>query len=143
MLDYSISTPATGVIFGTRIRLDFTFVPLLKGYNIAEVVMKLVEAQSHYVLGTFHHWEKKLNRTVFYESWKPPETELVDIEGQEGYRHTKTLQLPKSLKNCTQSLNVTCLAVEHTLKFVLKLRKLSGDLSKVVYTNLSSNKTLI
>lgn len=142
MLDYTISAPTAGVIFGTQIKVDFTFVPLLKGFNVAEVVIQLVEEQGHYVRGTWHDWHKDIDRTVFHEIWRPPETELVDIQGREGYRHTKLLRLPKNLKDCTQSLNVNCLTVVHTLEFFLKLRKASGGLSKVVYTIISLNKTL-
>lgn len=144
MLDYTISTPTTGVIFGTRIKLYFTFVPFVKGFNMAEVVIKLVEKQLHTVAGTWHHWSKQINRTVFSTTWNPPETELVDINGREGYRHTKILEFPKSLKDCVQSLSVNCLTVKHTLEFDFKLRKLSGDLSKAVciYKNFSLNKRL-
>lgn len=142
MLEYTISAPTVGVIFGTQLKIDFTFVPVLKGYNVVEVVIQLVEEQGHYVRGTWHNWHKDIDRTVFHEIWQPPETELVDIQGREGYRHTKLLRLPKNLKDCTQSLNVNCLTVVHTLEFFLKLRKPSGGLSKVVYTIIYLNKTL-
>lgn len=144
MLDYTISTPTTGVIFGTTIRLYFTFFPLVKGYNIGEVVIKVVEKQSHSVSGTWHSWSKEKNRTVFKYTWKTPETKLVDIHGREGYRHRKTLQLPKSLQDCVQSLSVTCLTVTHALEFDLKLRKLSGELSQAVckYKNFYLYKAL-
>lgn len=132
MLDYTISAPTSGAIYGTQIKLDFTFIPLMKGYNVAEVVILLIEDQRHYVRGTWHDWHKNIDRTVVHEIWQPPETELVDIQGREGYRHTKLLPLPKNLKDCTQSLNVNCLTVVHSLEFYLKLRKVSGSLSKVV-----------
>lgn len=144
MLDYTISTPTTGVIFGTKIKLHFTFVPLVKGFNIAEVVIKLVETQFHSIPGTWHHWSKEITRPVFDTAWEPPETELLDIHGREGYCHTTTLQFPVSLKDCLQSLSVTCLTVIHNLEFKLKLRKLSGDLSKAVCIgkNFTQNKRL-
>lgn len=144
MLDYTISTPTTGVIFGSRFKLYLTFVPLVKGYNVAEVVVKVVENQLHSIPGTWHHWSKRVNRTVFKSTWKPPETELVDIHGREGHRHAIAVQFPKSLKDCLQSLDVICLTVTHTIEFNLKLRKPSGDLSKAVctYKNFSLNKTL-
>lgn len=142
ILDYTISAPTSGVRFGTQIKVDFTFVPLLKGFSVAEVVIKLVEEQGHYVRGTWHDWHKNIDRTVFHEIWQPPETELVDIQGRKGYRHTKLLRLPKNLKDCTQSLSVNCLTVEHNLEFYLKLRKASGGFSKVVNAGISLNKTL-
>lgn len=142
ILDYTISAPTSAVRFGTQIKVDFTFIPLLKGYNVAEVVIQLVEEQGHYVRGTWHDWHKNIDRTVFHEIWQPPETELVDIQGREGYRHTKLLRLPRDLKDCTQSLGVNCLTVVHNLEFFLKLRKASGGLSKVVYIGISLGNAL-
>lgn len=132
LLDYTISAPTTGVRFGTQIRVDFTFFPLLKGFSVAEVEIQLVEEHRHWIRGTWHDWRKNIDRTVFHEIWEPPETELVQIQNREGYHHTKLLQLPKNLKDCTQSLSVNCLTVEHNLSFSLKLRKASGSFSKIV-----------
>ena len=132
-LDYTISTPTKGVVFGTDLRVDLTFIPLLKGLRIGKISIDLTEdailmaPKTHYAKKE-HHAERKVVR----DECEVPEDSMIDIEGRgEGYQLSRLLSLPKRLSQCMQSTNTRGIRIKHKLNFAVRLLNPDGHTSEV------------
>ena len=134
-MDYCISTPAKAVIFGTNIQVDFKLIPLLKGLSIGRIEVELMEIHDMTTelltsLNRSFHSERVVSKDV----WTiPEETEAEEIEGtgQEGFVFSRYIAIPKSLKECLQTVEVVGIKIKHKLKFNLQLHNPDGHVSEV------------
>ena len=121
------------MIFGTSVQCDFRLIPLLKGLKIEKMEVELIEQHDftvEYLLNHDRHHE--FSRTVAAAAWELPEgTETEDINGQEGYLFSGMLDMPKSLRECRQSVDLLGVKIKHKLKFNVKLRNPDGHISEV------------
>ncbi|MCJ1351070.1 MAG: hypothetical protein MMC33_001052 [Icmadophila ericetorum] len=134
-VEYSLSTPSKGVIFGTDIQVNFSLIPLLKGLRIGSVITELIEAQDM----TPEHPSHAKNpyraaRIVHSDTYQLPEgTEAEDIGGQEGYVFTRLIPIPKSLRRCVQSVEERGIKIRHRLKFVIQLINPDSHISEASF----------
>ncbi len=129
------------MIFGTLIRIDFAFFPLLRGVTVEDIVCSLVQEVEIVVKSRTN----KTSRNVVQRRWKPPE-EVEDIDGREGFRLRKFLPIPRSLNQCLQTANVPGIRSKHYLGFRIRVVDPTEDTKEVICMNRSfsySGRTLI
>ena len=132
-LDYSLSTPTKGVIFGTAVRIDFKLIPLLKGLKIGKVKIVLNESLD---VGIYYSTKlftrRKTNRAIVKDEWTvPEETETEDIEGAEGYRFSRSLELPRSLRDCIQTVDAMGIKTRHSVMINIQMHNPDSHVSEV------------
>ena len=134
-LDYCLSTPTKGVIFGTAVRINFKLIPLLKGLRIGKIKIMLnqsLDVGIYYSARLFTR--KKTNRAIVKDEWTLPEdTETEDIEGAEGYRFSRTLELPKSLRECIQTVDTIGIKTRHSLMINIQMHNPDSHVSEVIH----------
>ena len=136
-IDYCLSTPTKAVIFGTSVQCDFRLIPLLKGLKIEKMEVELIE-QHDFTVEHYLNFERRheRSRAVAAAAWELPEgTETEDINGQEGYLFSGKIDMPKSLRECRQSVDLLGVKIKHKLKFNVKLRNPDGHISEVSSIN--------
>ena len=133
-LDYCLSTPTKGVIFGTTVRIDFKLIPLLKGLKIGKVKIVLNESLDvgiYYSTRLFAR--KRTNRAIVKDEWTFPEDkETEDIEGAEGYRFSRSLELPKSLRDCIQTVDTMGIKTRHSAMINIQMHNPDSHVSEVI-----------
>lgn len=132
-IDYSLSTPTKGVIFGTAVRVDFRLIPLLKGLKIGKITVELVETQEM-VIGPPKQPKRssKKSRVVAKETWNlPDDAEAEEIDGQEGYFLQRFITIPKSLRQCVQTVETMGIKIRHSLNFNIQLHNPDSHISEV------------
>ncbi|KAL8358668.1 hypothetical protein RB601_009855 [Gaeumannomyces tritici] len=136
-VEYSIVVPRKAVVFGSAIPLETRFTPLLKGLELGDVTIRLVEvcdimAQSQTGSQVREH---KKEREV--TSWVLPITreehweDVIENTGQEGWVMNAQLDLPRKLGKCIQDVNAHGIKVRHKLKMVVALRNPDGHVSEL------------
>ncbi|KAL9029661.1 MAG: hypothetical protein Q9196_002127 [Gyalolechia fulgens] len=121
-IDYTLSTPTKGVIFGTAVQVHFRIVSLLKGLKIGEVSTKINETQD--IIFDLRRQAKKIRstRTVAEDRFHfPQDQETVLIDGQDAWVFTRQITLPKSLRECLQTVDALGIRAKHNLTFNVKL----------------------
>ncbi|KAL8920538.1 MAG: hypothetical protein Q9172_004465 [Xanthocarpia lactea] len=122
-IDYTISSPTKGVIFGTMVEVNFRITPLLKGLKIGEVHTSLVETQDIWIDPKYQERKKgTITRLVAEDDFNFPhdqQTELID--GHDAWLFSRRLALPKSLRQCLQNVNTMGIRTRHNLNLVVKL----------------------
>ena len=107
-------------------------IPLLKGLKIGKITSELAESQDITVDQPYPSKQCHMSRVVAQDEWQlPVDAETEDIEGQEGYKFTRLLQIPRSLRDCVQTLDVTGIRIKHRLQFVVQLLNPDGHVSEV------------
>lgn len=132
-IDYSLSTPTKGVIFGTAVRIDFRLIPLLKGLKIGNITVELVEIQEM-AIGPPKQLKRssKKSRVVAKETWNlPDEDETEEVDGQEGYFLQRSVTIPKSLRQCVQTVETMGIKIRHNLNFNIQLHNPDSHVSEV------------
>ena len=133
-IEYSISTPTKAVVFGTSVRVDFRLIPLLKGLKLGLVRTEVLET-----------WDLTLDPdslAQYGNNRKDQRTILVDehrIEGEpdvldevaEGFEFSRYLELPKTLRECVQDVDVKGIKIRHKLKFNVQLHNPDGHTSEL------------
>ena len=119
-------------MFGTSIYTDFTLIPLLKGLTIGRILIELIEAQELSFEAPRENKRRKLSRTVAEDtSQLSDNAEAEEIEGEEGYRFTRAIAIPKSLRKCVQTVEAKGIKIKHSLAFNVQLHNPDGHLSEV------------
>lgn len=143
-IEYSIVVPRKAVVFGSAIPLATRFTPLLKGLELGDISIRLVEIHDFMSMpmGTASNVvtaglrEYKSERVV--ASWVLTVTneehwhEMIEDTGQEGWVLNTTLDLPHKLGPCIQDVNVHGIKVRHKLKMVVALKNPDGHVSEVI-----------
>lgn len=131
-IDYSLSTPTKGVIFGTTISVDFRLIPLLKGLKIGRIRTQLNETQEMTIEDPKQPRRRKITRTVVQDVYTLPENaETAEIAGREGYLFSRPLVIPKNLRQCVQTVDTMGIRTKHTLGFNVQLHNPDGHVSEV------------
>ncbi|KAL2256975.1 hypothetical protein VTK26DRAFT_824 [Humicola hyalothermophila] len=136
-IEYSIVVPQKAVVFGSQIPVEMRFTPLLKGLELGDITIKLIEVhniilQTH---GGAQTREHKKEREV--DSWviSPKRDEhwqdMIDETGQEGWVMNQSLNLPKKLGKCLQDVNAKGIKIRHRLKLVVALINPDGHISEL------------
>ena len=131
-IDYTLSTPMKGVIFGTTVQVDFRIVSLLKGLKIGEVSTKIKETQDMVIDIKRQAKKTKISREVAHDIFDFPheqETEIVD--GLDAWVFSRHLVLPKTLRQCLQTVDALGIKIRHNLNFNVKLINPDGHTSEV------------
>lgn len=142
-IEYSIVIPQKAVVFGSSIPVEMRFTPLLKGLELGDITIKLIEFHDFFVTtaGYAALREYKKERTI--DTWTIPvkrEEHWQDViqdsgpdgwEGQEGWVVPATLNLPRKLTQCLQDVNVKGIKVRHKLKLVVALNNPDGHVSEL------------
>ncbi len=141
-VEYSIVVPQKAIVFGSYIQLESRFTPLLKGLEIGDISIRLMEIHDfvsippssasgyNIYIREFKHercvanWTLNVNRE---EHWH----EMIEDTGQEGWVLNKGLELPRKLGKCVQDVNVHGIKVRHKLKMVVALRNPDGHVSEL------------
>jgi len=133
-VEYSIVVPQKAIVFGSSIPLETRLTPLLKGLELGDITINLMEmhdvllqtvgAREHRREKQVASWTRVMSRE---EHWH----EMIEDTGQEGWVMNTTLDLPKKLGQCIQDVNVLNVKVRHKLKIVVALKNPDGHISEV------------
>ncbi|KAL8693074.1 MAG: hypothetical protein Q9218_002038 [Villophora microphyllina] len=130
-INYSITTPNKGVVFGTAVPINFRIASLLKGLRIGEIHTELAEIH-HFQIGPRGQLMTPRNHRPVKEVYVFPQdqaTELVD--GMDCWVFTRQLSLPKTLRECRQSVTALGFRIEHRLEITVKLVNPDAHISRV------------
>ncbi|KAE8334048.1 hypothetical protein BDV39DRAFT_212051 [Aspergillus sergii] len=124
---YKVSIPTPTVQFGGNIRVTYRFVPLLKGLTVKSIRSNIIE--THTVSKPY----ASRSREVLTDEFDPPTWEEMDISTDDRcwYQCSRMLHLPKSTRQCLQSVATTVLQVRHSIQFLITLLNPDGHLSSV------------
>lgn len=145
-IDYSIETPSKAVVFGTFVTINFKLISLLKCLKIEAVHTAVKESQELRHTegdGKLSRW-KALPRVIAEDHYRVSENtetqEVLNAHGcpQEGYEFARDLKIPKSLRDCMQSVETSGFRIKHTLEFRVSMRNPDDHVSEVFHTHPSS-----
>ncbi|KAL8647696.1 MAG: hypothetical protein Q9226_006329 [Calogaya cf. arnoldii] len=132
-IDYTISTPTKGVIFGTTVDVNFRIASLLKGLKIGQVRTTIIEKQDIWMDPKYPERKKgTIERSVAQDKYDFPqdqETELVD--GHDAWVFSRRITLPKSLRQCLQTVDTLGFRMKHNLRFLVALINPEGHISEL------------
>lgn len=142
-IDYSIVVPQKAVVFGSCIPIEMRFTPLLKGLDLGDITIKLVEVHDLVLQSPTGHNIREHKKERDIDSWTIPvtrEEHWQDViqdsgpegwEGQEGWVVNTSLTLPKKLTQCLQDVNTRGIKIRHKLKLVVALINPDGHVSEL------------
>ncbi|KAL2146748.1 hypothetical protein VTI28DRAFT_2583 [Corynascus sepedonium] len=142
-IDYSIVIPQKAVVFGSSIPVEMRFTPLLKGLELGDVTIKLIEFHDFILPPSGYSPVREYRKERTIDSWTIPvkrEEHWQDViqgsgpdgwEGQEGWVVPAILNLPRKLSQCLQDVNVKGIKVRHKLKLVVALHNPDGHVSEL------------
>jgi hypothetical protein len=141
-IDYSVVVPQKAVVFGSTIPVEMRFTPLLKGLELGDITIKLIEIHD-VILEYANHSHREHRKEREIDTWTIPvtrEEHWQDViqdsgpegwEGQEGWVVNTSLALPKKLTKCIQDVNVRGIKIRHKLKLVVALNNPDGHVSEL------------
>ncbi|KAK0629140.1 hypothetical protein B0T17DRAFT_505729 [Bombardia bombarda] len=136
-VEYSIVVPQKAVVFGSSIPLETRFTPLLKGLELGDVSVKLMETHDIILQSQTGHTLREHRKEKEVMSWTIPMTreehwqDMIEDTGQEGWLMKTSLDLPKKLGSCIQDVNTKGIKVRHKLKMVVGLKNPDGHISEL------------
>ncbi|KAK1988071.1 arrestin [Colletotrichum cereale] len=136
-VDYSIIIPQKAVVFGATVPLQMRFTPLLKGLEMGEISVKMLEIRECTLQGPTgsvfkeHRTEREVSNWKFDVDREEHWHDTIEDTGQEGWMVEKKLNLPKRLRQCVQDLNHNGIKVRHKLKLVVALKNPDGHISEL------------
>jgi hypothetical protein len=148
---YKITVPQKNYIIGTSITADFVLVPLRKGVEITTIKMEVVEHMvltSEYTGRTITHSKDHIVATTEGPMPQnsahvvPEDAEDGDQLFDESHRFSMTLDLPKSLKLCRQSVDTEHMKVVHKLRLYVNLHNPEGHTSQVGNDGINASCTI-
>lgn len=122
------------MIFGTTVRVDFKLIPLLKGLRIGKIKTVLNETRelNADAAAPGYHQRRKNSHAVVEDVWTLPEdAESEDIEGAEGYLFSRSLALPKTLRQCIQTVDCMGIKTRHSLMLNIQMHNPDSHVSEV------------
>ncbi|EEP76328.1 CreD protein [Uncinocarpus reesii 1704] len=133
-LEYSFTVPNKAIIFGTHIAVNFRMVPLLKGLALGTISTQLVESlEMTMPADESVPRNSKSSRVIFSHSFEVDnegDLQILDDEA-EGYKFSKTWDLPRTLRKCLQDAETKRIKVKHKLKFKVHLQNPDGHTSEL------------
>jgi arrestin-related trafficking adapter 4/5/7 len=123
------------VIFGTSIQVNFRLVSLLKGLRIGLCTTEVLETHEFTIEqeGSIPEKKRKDTRSIVMDQYTVDAEADPDIldEEAEGYRFSRYLELPKTLKSCIQDAEIHGIKIRHKLKFNVALHNPDGHVSEL------------
>lgn len=141
---YKITVPQKNYIVGTHITVDFVLIPLRKGVEISNIKMELIESRQLFCEFAGRRVSHQTESQVCCIDSKMPENSMqlvpdgvedADSLFDECHRFSKTLDLPKSLKQCRQSIDTENIRVSHKLRIYVNLLNPEGHTSQLLVKN--------
>ena len=125
---YQVSIPTSTFPYGSNIRVTYRFIPLLKSLKLKRIKSEIIE--THTVSKPSY---ASRSREVLTDEFDPPTWEEMDISTDDRcwYQCARTLHLPKSTRQCLQSVATTVLQVRHSIHYLITLLNPDGHLSSV------------
>ena len=143
-LAYKITVPQKNYIIGTHIAADFVLIPLRKGVEISTIKMELIESRQLFAdyAGRRISHQTDVQVAVTEGDMPPNSARLVpngvddaDALFDESHRFSMTLDLPRSLKNCRQSVDTENIRLTHKLRLYVNLKNPEGHTSQLLVKN--------
>lgn len=132
-IDYTLSTPTKGVIFGTAVHVNFRIASLLKGLKIGEVSLRISETQDLIMDVRKQTKKSRTTRSIAEDKFDfPQDQETVLVDGQDSWVFTRQINLPKSLRECLQTVDALGIRTKHSLLFNVKLINPDKHVSEVL-----------
>ncbi|SPQ23193.1 b2534ac8-1a7b-4ce0-8310-2f9d7f667695 [Thermothielavioides terrestris] len=137
-IEYSIVVPQKAIVFGSSIPVEMRFTPLLKGLELGDITIKLLEV--HDIILTSqtghsireHKKEREIDMWTLSVSREEHWRDIIDGDnGPEGWVVDTSLDLPKKLSQCLQDVNTQGIKIRHKLKIVVALNNPDGHVSEL------------
>lgn len=144
-VEYSIVIPQKAAVFGGIVSLDMRFTPLLKGLEMGDIAVKLMEIHDLVWEGPFGNALKEHRSEREIETWKLNVNraehwqDVMEETGQEGWVVHAPLHLPKRLRECVQDVNTSSIRIKHKLRLNVALKNPDGHVSEVSLFHLCSH----
>ncbi|KAF2123256.1 hypothetical protein BDV96DRAFT_593689 [Lophiotrema nucula] len=141
---YKITVPQKNYIVGTTVTADFVLIPLRKGVEISTIKMELIESRQlfcDYAGRRINHQHDMVVATnegdmpANSAHRVPSEVDDADQLFDESHRFSMSLDLPKSLKNCRQSVDTEHIRLSHKLRLYVNLHNPEGHTSQLLVKN--------
>ncbi|KAI5866160.1 hypothetical protein GGS23DRAFT_555775 [Durotheca rogersii] len=135
-IEYSVVVPQKAVVFGSHVPLEMRFTPLLKGLEMGNISVKLIEVQE-FVVQSFQAPTKSYKHDRDVMSWSFEVSrdnhwrDNIEETGQEGWVVNRELSLPKKLSRCIQDCSVHGIKIRHKLKLTVALKNPDGHISEL------------
>ena len=136
-VEYSIVVPQKAIVFGSVVPIEMRFTPLLKGLEIGEINIKLLEIHDILMQDSMGHSLRDYKREKAVTAWALHITreehwhDMIEDTGQEGWMLDTELELPRKLGRCIQDVNVHGIKIRHKLKLTVALKNPDGHISEV------------
>jgi len=136
-VEYSIVVPQKAIVFGSAVPLETRFTPLLKGLEITDISVKLIEVHDIILMGMYGVPLREYKKEKEVTSWALPVSreehwqDVIEDTEQEGWVVNANLDLPRKLGVCIQDVNVHGIKVRHKLKLVVSLKNPDGHISEL------------
>lgn len=137
-IEYSIVVPQKAIVFGSSIPVEMRFTPLLKGLELGDITVKLIEVHDILVQSQASHNVREHKKEREIDTWTVPVSreehwrDIIDGEhGPEGWMIEASLDLPKKLTKCLQDVNTQGIKIRHKLKMVVALNNPDGHVSEL------------
>ncbi|KAF2825213.1 hypothetical protein CC86DRAFT_294995 [Ophiobolus disseminans] len=143
-LAYKITVPQKNYIVGTHVTADFVLIPLRKGVEISTIKMELIESRQLFADYAGRRISNQTDVQVAVTEGDMPENSAnlvpngeddTDQLFDESHRFSMTLDLPKSLKNCRQSVDTENIRLSHKLRLYINLKNPEGHTSQLLVKN--------
>lgn len=122
----------------------FRIAPLLKGLRIGEVTTKIHETQDIIIDIRKHVKESKITRDIAEDKFDfPQDQETTLVDGQDSWVFSRQIHLPKSLRECLQTVDALGIRTKHSLLFNVKLINPDEHVSEVTIFDYSFETKLM
>lgn len=139
-IDYSITGPRTAIAFGSSVALEIRVIPLLKGIELGNITVKLLEVHEIILPPRIgyrvrdYNKEKEIDRWTVNTSRDEHWQSGISSTGREGWVVNTSLNLPRELKRCLQDVDAKGIKIRHKLKLAMALKNLDGHISELCST---------
>lgn len=143
-LAYKITVPQKNYIIGTHITADFVLIPLRKGVEISTIKMELIESRQLFADYAGRRISHQTDVQVAVTEGDMPSNSArmvpngvddADALFDESHRFSMKLELPRSLKNCRQSVDTENIRLTHKLRLYVNLKNPEGHTSQLLVKN--------
>ncbi|KAK8015043.1 helicase [Apiospora arundinis] len=112
------------------------FTPLLKGLEMGEITVRLLESQEFSVPGIgslprIHKAEREVTNWHFEVKRNDHWQDNIEETGQEGWKVTRDLPLVQKLSKCLQDCTAEGIKIRHKIKLTVALKNPDGHVSEL------------
>ncbi|RGP81062.1 hypothetical protein FLONG3_851 [Fusarium longipes] len=134
-VDYSVSIPSKAVAFGSSVLLEIRITPLVKGVKLDKIGVKLVQFHElsmhsrHHIYTREHKYQRDVSKWDIEVSREQHWQDVIEETNQEGWVIKQTLDVPKTLAECSQDIDAHGIKIYHKLKIHIPIRNEDGHIS--------------